>query len=183
VSLPSGSETRVVAAALLRSALDGGASRTAPHLLVRGGGTERRVALADGLTVGRGPGAALRLEDPGVSRLHARLRLRDDGAAEVEDLGSKNGLRVNGRSVGGPAPFWPGDELLVGATSLRLIDPSAERPVLPARLPRVVASAEERGDPPRQDLGGAAGRRALAAASLILLAAAAALADTALAGG
>jgi hypothetical protein len=182
VSLPPGSETRVAAAALLRSALDGGSNRAVPHLLVRGGGTEWTVALADGLTVGRGPGAALRLEDAGVSRLHARLRLRDDGAAEVEDLGSKNGLRMNGRSVGGPAPFGPGDELLVGATSLRLIDPSAERPSIPAGRPEEMAVAEERADLPHLELR-AAGRRALAAAGLILLAAAAVLADAALVGG
>ena len=129
--------TRVAAAAMLRRALDGDAARAGPHLLVTGGdGTERAVALGVELTVGRVPSATLRLEDPGSSRLHARLRLGRQGDATVEDLGSKNGLALNGRRVApGPAPLHPGDELLIGTTRLRYVDPLAgPRTPAPAAL-------------------------------------------------
>jgi pSer/pThr/pTyr-binding forkhead associated (FHA) protein len=111
-----------------RQALMGDPARAGPHLLVRPDqGPERAVALGHELTVGRNQAAGLRLEDPGSSRLHARVRLAGSGLATVEDLGSKNGLRLNGRSVEqGPEPLRPGDELLIGTTRLRFVDPLAE---------------------------------------------------------
>jgi len=39
------------------------------------------------------------VDDPGVSRLHARIRRSDGGAFEVEDLGSKNGTFLNGTRI------------------------------------------------------------------------------------
>jgi hypothetical protein len=95
------SATRLHAGALVRCALRGEAARALPHLLVRPpGGAERAVALPAELTVGRGPEAGLVIADGAASRLHARLRLAEDGSAAVEDLGSKNGLRLNGLPLG-----------------------------------------------------------------------------------
>src|SRR5215204_4265788 len=42
-------------------------------------------------TIGRSPDATVMVDDPGVSRLHARIRRNAAGSFEVEDLGSKNG--------------------------------------------------------------------------------------------
>jgi len=118
--------TRVAAAALLRAAARGEPAGV-PHLVVQEAGVPpRRVALGGELTVGRGPVAALRLADGGVSRLHARFRVEPDGAVTVEDLGSKNGVRRGGRPLGrGPCALAPGDAVVVGETTLVLADPLA----------------------------------------------------------
>jgi two-component system cell cycle sensor histidine kinase/response regulator CckA len=51
-------------------------------------------------TIGRSPEATVMVDDPGVSRLHARIRRGEGGNTfEVEDLGSKNGTFLNGARV------------------------------------------------------------------------------------
>ena len=52
---------------------------------------------------------------PFVSRRHARVMSRDVGTA-IEDLGSANGLYVNGRRSAGITPLHPGDVLQLGGT-------------------------------------------------------------------
>lgn len=126
----SGGTTRLLAGALVRSALRGEVASSGPHLVVRTGGREEEVvALPPDLTLGRGPGVDLVLDDPGASRRHARIRLAEDGTAEVLDLGSKNGSLLNGRRLPpGPVALRPGDELTVGDTGLRFVDPLADPP-------------------------------------------------------
>jgi pSer/pThr/pTyr-binding forkhead associated (FHA) protein len=121
--------TRLAAGAMLQRALCGDPALAGPHLLVSAAGRPgRAVALGGDLTVGRSTSSGLQLEDPGSSRRHARIRLERSGAATVEDLGSKNGLRLNGvRIRPGPAALRPGDELLIGETRLRFVDPLAEQ--------------------------------------------------------
>ncbi len=48
--------------------------------------------------LGRSADCDLRFDDPSLSRSHARLRHANDGW-ELEDLGSKNGVRINGTGV------------------------------------------------------------------------------------
>jgi hypothetical protein len=57
--------------------------------------------LADGadLTLGRSPDNGCVLAHDSVSRKHARIRNTPDGRWIVEDLGSKNGIRVHGERV------------------------------------------------------------------------------------
>jgi signal transduction histidine kinase/ActR/RegA family two-component response regulator len=50
-------------------------------------------------TIGRSPDATVMVDDPGVSRLHVRVRLGQAGGFEVEDLGSKNGTFLNGARI------------------------------------------------------------------------------------
>lgn len=149
--------TRVAAGALVRRALRGEGTPPVPHLLVRPpGGAEQTVALTAELTVGRDPQAGLVLADAGASRCHARLRLGEDGAAEVEDLGSKNGLRLNGRRLaGGRAALRHGDELLLGATVLRFVDPLAAS--APGAAAQHADQARSSGGPGAPDRGRGAG--------------------------
>ena len=51
-----------------------------------------------GLVVGRGTDADLRINDPGVSRRHVEFR-QSDKHVEVHDLGSTNGMLVNGQRM------------------------------------------------------------------------------------
>jgi hypothetical protein len=69
------------------------------------------------ILVGRAPSADLRLDDPRVSRLHARIEMRDDGVY-VEDLGSRNGTSVDGVPVTEPRRLEVDDEVTVGAAAL-----------------------------------------------------------------
>lgn len=112
-------ETRAAAAALLLDAASG--AGPGPHLVVvTGPSAGDRHPISDGQTIGRGRSAGIRIHDPRASRLHARIRLRG-GIATVEDLRSKNGLRLNGVRVDRrPCVLRPGDELLVGETLLSL---------------------------------------------------------------
>ncbi len=55
-------------------------------------------------------------DDTYVSQLHARL-FRKEGQLFVEDLGSTNGIKVNGRRVNN-AGLRPGDQITIGVTDL-----------------------------------------------------------------
>lgn len=81
-----------------------------------GGGSEH--PLDDQLTLGREEGRAdLVLDDPGVSRVHARFAV-DRGAVVVEDLGSSNGTFVNGERISGSVELAADDEVQLGGTVL-----------------------------------------------------------------
>jgi len=78
----------------------------------------REIALADGENlVGRDPDASLTIDDPRVSRHHARIVVGVSGAA-LEDLGSKNGTWRNGRRIASLEPLADGDEIRVGSAVL-----------------------------------------------------------------
>jgi FHA domain len=70
------------------------------------------------LLVGRHHRCDVVLDDPTVSRRHARLVFRD-GTWVLQDLESTNGTVVNGTLVGRCA-LRPGDQLLVGCAQLRI---------------------------------------------------------------
>jgi len=78
---------------------------------------ERRYVL-DGprATIGRSKDADCVLRDPNVSRHHAELRRSPQGEWTIADLGSTNGVKVNGRRVGSTR-LNSGDEVTVGATT------------------------------------------------------------------
>src|SRR3712207_2502271 len=80
--------------------------------------TGRAMVLAEGkrMAIGRG-GAVLGrsrdcdvvLADPNVSRRHAEIRPDGGGGWVVRDLGSTNGVKVNGRPISAPTAVAPGD--------------------------------------------------------------------------
>lgn len=51
------------------------------------------------IVIGRGAQADIRLQDDGVSRIHAKIVLHPTGAVEIIDLDSTNGTYVDGESV------------------------------------------------------------------------------------
>ncbi len=77
----------------------------------------RRYRLAGVLTIGRSPEADILVEDPEVSRHHARVGRDGDGSFFAEDLGSRNGTLLNGARIS-RAPLDFGDKLTVGSTSM-----------------------------------------------------------------
>jgi len=78
-------------------------------------GRDREYPLPEGETViGRGHQCGLRIASDQVSRVHARVRV-EPGAVTLEDLGSKNGTRVNGKKLTGPATIADGDEVCLGS--------------------------------------------------------------------
>jgi len=104
------------------------APRAVTVLLFHRGGVAVRELPPDGrLVLGRGP-ADVTLDDPALSRRHAALAVHG-GVVTIEDLGSKNGVHVNGRRVD-RARIDPGDDVRLGVVSLRLVpggSPAPER--------------------------------------------------------
>ncbi|MCK0113431.1 DUF3662 domain-containing protein [Ornithinimicrobium sp. F0845] len=70
--------------------------------------------------IGRDASADLVIDDPGVSRRHAELRITHDGPHQqvlVKDLGSTNGSYLNGDQIG-TEQLTEGDRLTLGSTTL-----------------------------------------------------------------
>lgn len=67
--------------------------------------------------LGRSPDCHVTIEDPLVSRQHAKVVLRGDEAF-LEDMGSRNGVRVNNRPVKGSQKLTDGDRLRIGTQEL-----------------------------------------------------------------
>jgi hypothetical protein len=77
---------------------------------------KRIVVTGDPFVIGRSRECDLVLDDPNVSRRHAELRREDEGWA-VRDLGSTNGIKLNGRRSRG-GRLSPGDEITLGLSRL-----------------------------------------------------------------
>jgi hypothetical protein len=118
---------------VLRAALRGEAPHGGPVAFVRGGPLAgSRLALRDGV-LGRARDAEVRIDDPSVSRRHARLRLAD-GRILVTDLGSRNGSWRGRRRLRAASDLAAGEELRAGRTVLALgLSPARTAP--PAPLP------------------------------------------------
>ena len=79
-----------------------------------------------GIVIGRGNDADLRINDPGVSRRHAEIRIYPGDPAtggtpqvSVVDLGSTNGVLVNGHKVS-QATLDDGAQIKVGNTTMSI---------------------------------------------------------------
>jgi hypothetical protein len=91
------------------------ADQTSMTVLVRPGG----------LTVGRDPDCDIALDDPKVSRRHARIE-KVGQVVQVTDLGSTNGSFLEGRRLDAhtPTAWVPGTALRIGGAHLRLVTPA-----------------------------------------------------------
>src|SRR5690606_30922992 len=107
--------------------------------------------------VGRGPcgtGASLPIDDPAVSRRHARIAIDAGGQVAVVDAGSRNGtgsLRDGDADpVDGPALLAIGDELRIGRSRVAVLGPPASGPrVGPTRRPDPTTGTVAHNRPPR----------------------------------
>ena len=100
--------------------------------------------------IGRSPSCQLSLDDPLVSRRHALLIVT---ASEVstEDLGSRNGVLVNGNRIVGRHVIQIGDRILIGAQEMTLLESKSEdQPGMTstARLARLSLAKIQMSGPP-----------------------------------
>lgn len=98
--LPTG-QLRIQSEAVSRSEAPR-STRPTPRKLVLEVGGVRHPLVPPGLVIGRGSDADLRVNDPGVSRRHAKINVSgspENPEVTIEDLGSTNGVIVNGSRV------------------------------------------------------------------------------------
>lgn len=102
--------------------------RTAAHrsrMVIEVNGV-RHPLVPPGLIIGRGSDADLRINDPGVSRRHAEIKVSGLGFDldyEILDLGSANGVEVEGQKVK-RAVLRDGSKIVIGSTRLLVHAPS-----------------------------------------------------------
>jgi FOG: FHA domain len=99
--------------------MDAGEARCmAPRFRVRHRSTWYGLVKGD-FVVGRSPGCQLLLDDPRVSRRHARFRVADHRLT-LEDLHSRNGTLLNGVTLRGPMVLSHDDLITIGSQELRV---------------------------------------------------------------
>jgi len=96
------------------------------------------------LLAGRLPECDVMIDDGLVSRMHARISVRDESVV-VEDLHSTNGVYVNGTRITHSALLREGDRLLIGTTEISLFEARRDARVTPLRA--------RREEPQRSSLG------------------------------
>ncbi len=125
-----GEKTEALARRMVQEVLSslGGPSMEPPCLRVMDGADEgRRLELGEDraeVTLGRSPECDFPLNDQNISRRHALFKRTWNGFT-VQDLGSKNGVLVNGKRADGPANIKDGDEIQIGSIKLTFIDPAS----------------------------------------------------------
>ncbi|HEY3447294.1 MAG TPA: FHA domain-containing protein [Myxococcales bacterium] len=83
------------------------------------------------ITIGRQEGNTIRLTERNVSRKHAKLARRS-GMVSIEDLGSFNGIKVNGDRIQGTYQLKEGDLVQIGDYDLAIQSEEQKAPVSPA---------------------------------------------------
>lgn len=127
-SLPTGRFTVASAAVAGVEEAAGPASTSAirrSRLVLEVNGVRHPLA-PPGLTIGRGSEADLRINDPGVSRRHAQIHVTKQGEdldVSIEDLGSTNGVVVNGTKVK-QAQLQDGSRIEIGSTRMLVHSPA-----------------------------------------------------------
>lgn len=97
---------------------------------------DRVLPLVEGENViGRDPSCAVWLDQPGVSRRHARVVVAED-VAQIEDLGSTNGTFVGEMALTGPRRLRDADVIQLGSVDLKYRSWSPSRPVETERIRR-----------------------------------------------
>jgi DNA-binding winged helix-turn-helix (wHTH) protein len=97
---------------------------------------DRVLPLVEGENViGRDPSCGVWLDQPGVSRRHARVVVTDD-VAWIEDLGSTNGTFVSEVAIAGSHQLRDADIIQIGSVDLKYRSWSPSRPVATERIRR-----------------------------------------------
>lgn len=124
-SLPTGQFTVASHATATDATGHAAPSELTGRLVVEVNGV-RHPLVAPGLVIGRGAEADLRLNDPGVSRRHALISVTGDPdhpLVTIEDLGSTNGVHVNGSRIT-KTRVGEGARIEVGNTRLLIHSPT-----------------------------------------------------------
>ena len=127
-SLPTGRFTIDSEAVAGITPRTGRASETAINraLLVLEVNGTRHPLQPPGLVIGRGTEADLRINDPGISRRHAQIRVNAAGPQvqiDIVDLGSTNGITVDGQRVQ-QAALQEGSRIEIGSTRMLVHAPT-----------------------------------------------------------
>jgi pSer/pThr/pTyr-binding forkhead associated (FHA) protein len=93
--------------------------------LEKGPITKTLYPLKEETTIGRSPDNTVSLEDPFVSRHHAKISCKD-GVWSVEDLGSANGIMFAGNRVDKIA-LTGGDAFQIGETTFRFVEKDVKK--------------------------------------------------------
>jgi hypothetical protein len=91
-----------------------------PRFRLRYQDSDLELPAAGSFVIGRSSACNLALDDALVSRRHASIEVRDGGAF-VEDLGSRNGVLVNGVRVEGSRKLAHLDRITIGAHDLVVV--------------------------------------------------------------
>jgi EmrB/QacA subfamily drug resistance transporter len=92
-------------------------------MILSGPGAGSTAALiGNSATIGREPECDLQVLDSEVSRLHAKVIVRD-GVAAIDDLHSSNGTYVNGERILDRNTLAPGDRIQIGEATIELTSP------------------------------------------------------------
>ncbi len=115
--------------------------------VVRGRSASTILKLANGVTsIGRRDDCLIRIKSSQVSRRHCEV-FEFSNKLTIRDLGSSNGTFVNGKKVIGQQVLQVGDEVTLGAVTLRvarigqLPGPAGEEPASPASKPKPADTA------------------------------------------
>lgn len=91
-----------------------------------------------GICIGRESDNDIQLLTGGVSRYHAKLEYTENGKWKIQDLGSTNGTRLNGKMIQEPVILEPGTEITIGEQRIRFDkdyrispEPAPEKPAVP----------------------------------------------------
>jgi len=87
-------------------------------VLISGSGEGKRYPIETAATIGRDPSNDIVLKDPSVSLVHCQVYL-ENNRAFVKDLGSTNGISLNGERLIS-AELRDGDGLVVGKSKIRV---------------------------------------------------------------
>lgn len=113
-------------------------------------GAEFQMQTGASYILGKDPGSCdILLQDLSVSRQHAKLWIDEEARAWIEDLGSRNGVVVNGELISAAREIYSQDLVSLGTTSMLLIDreqvhetifsPLAEQPSTETPQPEVAS--------------------------------------------
>ncbi len=90
--------------------------------VIKGQDLGRLYDISRSAAMGSAPDNDIIIDEPGVSRNHAKFSVNEYGVCVIEDLNSTNGVRVNGEKIDIRHPLRPGDRIGAGEAVLLVTD-------------------------------------------------------------
>lgn len=121
--------------------------------VISGPNTGAEFGMSPGQTyvVGKDPNLCdIFFQDLSVSRQHAKIAITEDGIVIIEDLGSRNGVVVNGNLIEKEQTIHSQDLISLGTTSFLAIDREQTRETLYSPSPTYTPQAEQESDSENQ---------------------------------